>query len=100
MINHLINEDKLSIEPIKEIHSDLTDSLQHDKGLFMKIENMIIGAVFQTSSPTETLTLISQLIDNLNYRLENARTEDDKLIAILDTHIQFGHFHLFSDGNG
>lgn len=100
MINHLINEDKLSIELTKEIHSDLTDRLQHDKGLFKKNENMIIGAEFQTSSPAETPTLISQLIDNLNYRLENARTEDDKLIAILDTHIQFERIHPFSDGNG
>lgn len=100
MINHLVNEDKLSIELIKEIHSDLTDRLQHDKGFFKKNENMIIGAEFQTSSPAETPMLISQLIDNLNYRLEYAETKEDKLKAILDTHIQFERIHPFSDGNG
>lgn len=100
MINHLINEDKLSIELIKEIHRDLTDRLQHDKGHFKKSENMILGAEFQTSSPTETPMLISQLIDNLNYRLEHAKAKEDKLAAILDTHIQFERIHPFSDGNG
>ncbi|MCA9766556.1 MAG: Fic family protein [Carnobacterium sp.] len=100
MINHLINEDKLSVELIKEIHRNLTDRLQHDKGLFKKNENMIIGAEFQTSSPVETPMLISQLIDNLNYRLEHAETKEDKLKAILDTHIQFERIHPFSDGNG
>lgn len=100
MINHLINEDKLSIELIKEIHGDLTDRLQHDKGQFKKSENMILGAEFQTSSPAETPMLISQLVDNLNYRLEHTEAKEDKLKAILDTHIQFERIHPFSDGNG
>ena len=90
MINHLIIEDKLSIEIIKEIHRDLTVRLQQDKGLFKKNKNMIIGVEFQTSSPPEIPVLISQLVDNLNYRLEYAETKkEDKLKAILDTHIQF-----------
>ncbi|MCA9766991.1 MAG: Fic family protein, partial [Carnobacterium sp.] len=100
MINHLINEDKLSIELIKEIHGDLTDRLQYDKGLFKKSENMIIGAEFRTSSPAETPMLIFQLIDNLNYLMEHAETKEDRLKAILDTHIQFERIHPFSDGNG
>lgn len=100
MINHLINEDKLSIELIKEIHGDLTDRLPHDKGQFKKSENIILGAEFQTSSPAETPMLIYQLLDNLNYRLEHAKVKEDKLKAILDTHIQFERIHPFSDGNG
>ena len=100
MISHLINDDKLSAEIIKELHGDLTDRLQHDKGYFKKSDNMILGAEFQTSSPAETPMLISQLVDNLIYRLEHAEIPDDKLIAILDTHIQFERIHPFSDGNG
>lgn len=100
MINHLTNGDKLSIDIIKEIHSDLTDRLQYDKGQFKKNENMILGAEFQTASPAETPMLISQLVDNLNYRLEHAKEKEDKLKAILDTHIQFERIHPFSDGNG
>lgn len=97
---HLFNNDRLSVTIIKEIHADLTDRLQYDKGQFKKNENMILGSEFQTASPTETPMLVSQLIDNLQYRLEMARTNDDKLLAILDTHIQFERIHPFSDGNG
>ena len=39
-------------------------------------------------------------MDNLEYRLENAATEEEKLESILDTHIQFERIHPFSDGNG
>ena len=85
---------------IKEIHADLTDRLQYDKGQFKKNENMIIGAEFQTATPGETPFLIQQLVDNLEYRLENAATEEEKLESILDTHIQFERIHPFSDGNG
>ncbi|EGP5301844.1 Fic family protein [Enterococcus faecium] len=100
MASHLINEDPLSVTIIKEIHADLTDRLQYDKGQFKKNENMIIGAEFQTASPAETPVLITQLVDNLQYRLDNAKTNDDKLLSILDTHIQFERIHPFSDGNG
>ena len=100
MINHLINGDKLSIAIVKEIHSELTDRLQYDKGQFKKSDNMIIGAEFQTAYSAETPMLISQLVDNLNYRLEHTEAKEDKLKAILDTHIQFERIHPFSDGNG
>lgn len=100
MINHLINEETLSTTIIKEIHADLTDRLQYDKGQFKKNENMILGAEFQTSSPSETPLFVSQLIDNLNYRLSISTDREAKLMAILDTHIQFERIHPFSDGNG
>ena len=100
VIQHLGNEDSLSIEIVKEIHGDLTDRLQYDRGQFKKNENMILGAEFQTASPAETPLLMAQLVDNLIYRLEVADSDDEKLIAILDTHIQFERIHPFSDGNG
>jgi Fic family protein len=100
MLDHLENSDKLSVSIIKEIHADLTDRLQYDKGQFKKNENLIIGAEFQTVSPSETPFLVQQLVDNLDYRLENATTEEEKLESVLDTHIQFERIHPFSDGNG
>ena len=100
MLEHLENNDKLSVSIIKEIHADLTDRLQYDKGQFKKNENMIIGAEFQTASPSETPFLVQQLVDYLDYRLENATTEEEKLESVLDTHIQFERIHPFSDGNG
>lgn len=100
ILTHLLNEEALTIEIIKEIHADLTDRLQYDRGQFKKNENMILGAEFQTASPSETPYLMAQLVDNLAYRLNMANFEDEKLLAILDTHIQFERIHPFSDGNG
>ena len=100
MLDHLENNDTLSVSIIKEIHADLTDRLQYDKGQFKKNENLIIGAEFQTASPSVTPFLVQQLVDNLDYRLENATTEEEKLESVLDTHIQFERIHPFSDGNG
>lgn len=100
MLSHLLNEDPLMVTIIKDIHADLTDRLQYDRGQFKKNENMILGAEFQTASPSETPFLMTQLIDNLAYRLEGAESDDEKLIAVLDSHIQFERIHPFSDGNG
>ena len=100
LLDHLENNDKLSVAIIKEIHADLTDRLQYDKGQFKKKENMIIGAEFQTATPGEAPFLIQQLVDKLEYGLENAATEEEQLESILDTHIQLEGIHPFSDGNG
>ena len=100
MLDHLESNDTLSVSIIKEVHADLTDRLQYDKGQFKKNENLIIGAEFQTASPSETPFLVQQLVDNQEYRLENAATDEEKLESILDTHIQFERIHPFSDGNG
>ena len=100
ILTRLLNEEPLTIDIVKDIHADLTDRLQYDRGQFKKNENMILGAEFQTASPSETPYLMTQLIDNLAYWLEVADSDDDKLLAILDTHIQFERIHPFSDGNG
>ena len=100
MLDHLESNDPLSVSIIKEVHADLTDRLQYDKGQFKKNENLIIGAEFQTASPSETPFLVQQLVDNQEYRLENAATDEEKLESILDAHIQFERIHPFSDGNG
>ena len=100
MLDHLESNDTLSVSIIKEVHADLTDRLQYDKGQFKKNENLIVGAEFQTASPSETPFLVQQLLDNLEYRLENAATDEEKLERILDAHIQFERIHPFSDGNG
>jgi Fic family protein len=100
MLDHLESNDTLSVSIIKELHADLTDRLQYDKGQFKKNENQMIGAEFQTASPGETPFLVQQLVDNLEYRLENAAIDEIKLEGILDTHIQFERIHPFSDGNG
>ncbi len=100
VIESIGNSVPLSIDVIKTIHEKLTDRLQHDKGQFKKNENMILGADFETTHPTQVPQMMAQLVDNLDYRLKNSQSEDEKLEAILETHVQFERIHPFSDGNG
>lgn len=39
-------------------------------------------------------------MDLLHYLLETAKTNSDKLLAILEIRIQFEQIHAFLDGNG
>ena len=100
IISSVENNEKLSVPIIKDIHEKLTDRLQHDKGQFKTEENHIKGTEFSTASPEQVTELMDQLIGNLDYRLENSDSDEDLLIAILETHIQFEKIHPFSDGNG
>ena len=39
-------------------------------------------------------------IENLNYRLGLCKNNNEKLLEILHSHIEFERIHPFSDGNG
>lgn len=100
MMEMLRQDEPLSVALIQKMHSKLTDRLQYDRGQFKKNDNRIVGAEFKTALPAETPGLMIQLVDNLNYRLEVANDDDEKIEAIVDSHIQFERIHPFSDGNG
>lgn len=96
----LAADQPLSLAEVKEIHSLLTDRLQHDRGQFKSQQNAIRGAEFKTASPFETPQLMEQWVDNTNYRLDLAVNDNEYLEVLADTHIQFERIHPFSDGNG
>lgn len=96
----LVTKQPLTLQDVKEIHSLLTDRLQHDKGQFKSQQNAIRGAEFKTASPFETPQLMEQWVENTNYRLDLAANENEYLKVLADTHIQFERIHPFSDGNG
>ena len=100
LFDNIDNNKDLNIDLILDLHQYLVDRLQHDAGCFKSSQNAIVGAEFQTSSLSESPYLVRQLIDNTNYRLNNAKEDAEILEILADMHIQFERIHPFSDGNG
>lgn len=100
LFDNINNNVELNIDLLLNMHKYLVDRLQHNAGNFKSSQNAIVGAKFQTTSPTETPYLIRQWIDSTNYRLNNTDKDNEILSILADTHIQFERIHPFSDGNG
>ena len=98
--HNLLNGEKLSLGVIKEIHKLLLDHLDFNRGNFKNISNAIVGAEFDTASPEQTPNLMYQWLNNYEYLIENAKTEEEKIRIILEKHIEFERIHPFNDGNG
>ncbi|WP_257164325.1 Fic family protein [Cetobacterium somerae] len=96
----LKNEEKMSPQLIKTYHKEIMQNLADDNGEYKKISNIILGASFETSKPYQVPTLIQEWCDNYNFRMENAKTIEEKIEIIVDQHIKFEKIHPFSDGNG
>ena len=100
MISELENDKKLDIYVIKSINKEILDRLNDNAGNFKRNSNAIIGANFETSTPSQAPILTKNWIENLNYRLELCKNNNEKLLEILHSHIEFERIHPFSDGNG
>ena len=98
--HNLLNGEKLSLGVIKEIHRLLLDHLDFNRGNFKNISNAIVGAEFDTASPEQTPNLMYQWLNNYEYLIENAQSEEEKIKVILEKHIEFERIHPFNDGNG
>ena len=100
VIDQLENNESLSLNIVRGIHTQLMDHLNFDRGMWKKHDNAIVGADFNTASAHDVPYLMKQWIDNLNYRLHQSKTDEEKIKHILEMHIDFERIHPFSDGNG
>ena len=100
LIQKLENKERLNNELIKAFHKIIIKDLIYNGGTFKTIPNIILGSNLETSKPYLVPSKLKDLCDNLYFRFENAKNEEDKISAILEAHIDFEKIHPFSDGNG
>lgn len=85
---------------IKDFHKIIMNNLIDNNGKFKTTENIVVGATFEPTKPYLVPVAIKNMCDNLYFRLNNAKNSDERLKAILQSHIEFEKIHPFSDGNG
>lgn len=100
MFSSLQEKAKIDEKLIKDFHRLIMNNLIDNNGKFKTIENLVVGANFEPTKPYLVPVAIKDMCDNLYFRLDNAKNNDDKLKAILQSHIKFEKIHPFSDGNG
>ncbi|SNV58105.1 Fic family protein [Veillonella rodentium] len=90
----------ITIETIKETQRLLLAHIRDDNGQFKVVQNMVIGADFELTKPYQVPEALKNWSDTLQYRLDIAVTDEDKIRAIMEQHLQFERIHPFADGNG
>lgn len=94
------NNDSLSVDTVLQLQFELTKNTIATAGKFKQNENYIVGADFSTASVYETPFLVKQWVENTNFQLDNAKSDDEVLRTLMDAHIKFERIHPFDDGNG
>jgi Fic family protein len=98
IIEHIDQE--LTISMVHDVHSILMDRLHHERGQFKSQENAIVGASFQTASPTETPSIMHQWLENLNDQMQQAKSPHEIIASVCSSHIEYERIHPYADGNG
>ena len=99
--NTLLEADrKMTTELIKKYNKYIMENLHDLNGKFKTTQNLILGAEFEPTKPYLVPFEIEDWCNNLSYRLDNAKTNEEKVEIIMDQHIKFEKIHPFNDGNG
>lgn len=99
--NTLLEADrKITTELIKKYNKYIMENLHDLNEKFKTTQNLILGAEFEPTKPYLVPFEIEDWCNNLSYRLENAKTNEEKVEIIMDQHIKFEKIYPFIDGNG
>lgn len=93
-------DNPIEIRDIQNINKILLRDIDTRGGEFKKIPNIIIGADFIPVPPYMVPEKLKEWSDNLQWRLENAKDNHEKVTAIMEQHLWFEQIHPFPDGNG
>ena len=101
VFNTLLEADrKITTELIKKYNKYIMENLHDLNGKFKTTQNLILGVEFEPTKPYLVPFEIEDWCNNLSYRLDNAKTNEEKVEIIMDQHIKFEKIHPFNDGNG
>lgn len=89
---------EFSTQLICEIHSIAFSELYDWAGKW-RTASVIVGQLIPPE-PTQVVQLMYQFIDNLNYKINNATTLEDKIGCLIFAHYEFIRIHPFNNGNG
>ena len=93
----LDSETEITTQLLLEIHfiafSELYDWAGRWRTTIVEVGQLI------PPEPTKVLQLMYQFVDNLNFKIRNAVTEQDHLDCLTFAHYEFIRIHPFNNGN-
>lgn len=92
-------DEPLSTALVLDLHRALMDHLAFDRGELKTSSNIIVGAHFEPTPPSQVPQAVLQWADQVEW--QTARLDSAALLeAVAGAHIMFERIHPFSDGNG
>jgi cell filamentation protein len=89
---------KISTSLVLDIHKTAFEELYDWAGKWRRI-NVTVGQLIPPL-PTQIIQLMYQFIDNLNFKISIAKTENEIIETLIYTHYEFVRIHPFNNGNG
>ena len=94
----LDSETEISTQLLLEIHRIAFSEL-YDWAGFWRSTHVTVGQL-TPPEPSKVLPLMYQFIDNLNYKISNASSQQDHIDCLTYAHYEFIRIHPFNNGNG
>lgn len=94
----LDSETEISTQLLLEIHRIAFSELYDWAGSW-RTTAVTVGQL-TPPEPSKVLQLMYQFIDNLNFKIRNAKTEQDHIHCLTFAHYEFIRIHPFNNGNG
>lgn len=94
----LESETEISTQLLLEIHSIAFSELYEWAGSW-RTTSVAVGQL-TPPEPSKLLQLMYQFIDNLNFKIRNATTQQDHIDCLTFAHYEFIRIHPFNNGNG
>ena len=94
----LDSETEISSQLLLEIHNIAFSELYEWAGSW-RTTSVTVGQL-TPPEPSKVLQLMYQFIDNLNFKIRNATTQQDHIECLTYAHYEFIRIHPFNNGNG